>query len=122
MAGILVAYEDPLVRTGLRQLLEHAQHRVGEVESCADALQLLRTHPVDIFITELSTPEDHEEISVEDFLNQFPKVKIIATTSGQTTRTAWLPLAQKLGNIQVLRRPFTNDQILWAIQELLKAA
>jgi PAS domain S-box-containing protein len=56
MATILIVDDDPLVRDFLVVLLRTNQHRVLEAENGADALDLARTEPPDLIITDVLMP------------------------------------------------------------------
>jgi CheY-like chemotaxis protein len=54
---ILVIDDEQPVRAVLRQMLEKAGYRVEEAANGSAGIHLLRSHPIDLIITDLFMPE-----------------------------------------------------------------
>ncbi|HSW31119.1 MAG TPA: response regulator [Longimicrobiales bacterium] len=55
---VLVADDEPLIRTALRRLLEKRGHRVHEAPDAFAALEVLRAEPVDAVLVDMRMPGD----------------------------------------------------------------
>lgn len=126
MANILVVDDDPDVREILRAHLEDAGHAVDEAENGEAAIERLREQPADLVITDIYMPK----LGGLDLINRIRsfglKMPIIEIT-GATPRIG--PTEQQLFSVAAaqgphrrLRKPIRRDELIAAVEELLRDA
>jgi DNA-binding response OmpR family regulator len=121
MARILLIEDDNEVRTMLRLTLIYFGHTVIEARNGKEGLELFKTANADLVITDIVMPEKEGlEVLIELRGKQVPPVKIIAISGGGRRKVAdYLRLAKLMGAARVLAKPFSNEALLAAIDELL---
>ena len=120
MARILLIDDDDALRTMLRLTLIHFGHTVIEARNGREGLDLFPHAEADLVITDIVMPEV-EGIEVLMTLRKIkPRVKIIAISGGgRVSATDYLRIAQRLGAAKVLTKPFSNEALISAIDEVL---
>jgi DNA-binding response OmpR family regulator len=118
MARILVIDDDPDTRAMLEQILKAAGHEVFLAADGREGVMRHRTSPADLVITDLFMPKQEGLETIREFRIGFPEVAIIAM-SGWTNSGTMLPIAQKLGAVGILQKPFAADELLAAVAKAL---
>lgn len=120
MARILLIDDDNSVRDMLRQTLTHFGHLVIEARNGKEGLAFLQSADADLLITDIVMPEmEGFELLMELRKRKLP-MKIIAISGGGRGNAAdYLRTAKFMGAAKVLAKPFTNEALLAAINELL---
>jgi FixJ family two-component response regulator len=72
-----------------------------------------------LVITDLYMPNQEGLETIRELRTCFPEVAIIAM-SGRTAALPMLSVAQKFGAVGVLRKPFSADELIAAVQEALR--
>ena len=116
-SAILVVDDDPGVRDSFRLILED-EYDVLEVPDGAQALEILRTCPVDLVLLDIRLPgidglQVLERIRVLD-----DRLDVILVTAVKTVKTA--VAAMKLGALDYLTKPFDPDEVLPLIRRALE--
>jgi len=121
MARILLIEDDNEVRTMLRLTLIHFGHNVIEARNGKEGLELFKRANADLVITDIVMPEKEGlEVLIELREKQVPPVKIIAISGGGRQNVVDnLKMAKLLGAGRVLAKPFSNEALMAAINELL---
>jgi CheY-like chemotaxis protein len=121
MPRILLIDDDNEVRTMLRLTLAHFGHTVIEARNGKEGLELFKTANADLVITDIVMPEKEGlEVLIELRERQVPPVKIIAISGGGRQKAGdYLRLAKLMGAARVLAKPFSNEVLIAAINELL---
>ena len=120
MARILVIDDDSTLRALLRRFLEKAGHEVAEAANGRIALEMQRAKPADLIITDIFMPEKEGTEFIMDMSDEFPKVKVIAISGGGSIPDVdFLKLAKNLGALKTFKKPFSQQEILAAVEELL---
>ena len=123
MACILLIDDDDLVRSILRQTLVHFGHFVVEASNGREGLKLFTGAHADLVITDLVMPEVEGFEVLAKLREKMPRVKIIVVTGGVRGKAAnFLQMALRLGADRVLAKPFSNEDLMAAIDELLAPA
>ena len=105
----------------LGQMLAAAGYDVVEASDGRQGVLRYRDAPTDVILTDLVMPEQEGLETIMGLRRDFPGVKIIAISGSVKTETLdYLSVAQKLGAQRVLRKPFAQDELLKAIQEVLR--
>lgn len=120
MARILIVDDDEAIRTSLRKTLERAGHAVFGAMDGAAALRFLAANSVDVVITDLYMP-DVDGIELIGRLRREGTVgRIIAVTGGgQVAGQNLLNVAKVLGADITLAKPFTREQLLGAVGQVM---
>ncbi|SRR6266568_6445705 len=115
---VLVIEDDNELRQVLCESLSRAGYAVTEAADGVQASAFLRAKPFDLVITDLYMPKrDGFEVIME--LRQLqPSAKIIVI-SGHPTRQRMLPAAAWLGAKRTIAKPFTPEEMLELIKEVL---
>lgn len=122
MSHILIVDDEPQLRTMLATLLSQRGHSISEAEDGDAALKLLQTTNVDLIILDLLMPGKEGLETLMALRKEKSAPRIIAMSGGARTMGAdFLPAALKLGASRALRKPFRNEELLAAIDELLPA-
>src|SRR5947209_3814420 len=111
MARILVVDDEASVRASLEQALKSAGHTVSLAVDGLDGVKQYRNNPPDLLIIDLFMPEQDGVETIAQLRKLAPHVKIIAI-SGNPLGDKMLTVAQKLGAIAVLQKPFALAQLL----------
>ncbi|HWX19120.1 MAG TPA: response regulator [Candidatus Binatia bacterium] len=118
MARILVIDDDNGVRVILGQMLKSAAHETILAIDGTEGMRLYRTRPADLVIIDLIMPNQNGLDTIIQLRKEFPGVLIIVM-SGKPVRGTLLPIAQRLGAVGILEKPFSSKQLLEAVEEAL---
>ncbi len=118
MARILVIDDDPDMRALLEQTLKSAGHEVALAEDGRQGVDQYRANQADLVITDIYMPGQEGLETIIELRRRFPEVTIIAV-SGRAT--AMLSVAQKLGAVEVLQKPFGTGELLVAVEKALRS-
>ena len=121
MARVLVVDDQDLVREAVRVALEGAGHEVGEAENGDQGLALQKEQLFDIIITDILMPVKEGIETIIQLKKEFKDLKIIAISGGgRIKNTDYLKLAKRLGADKALSKPFSNEELLLAVDECLR--
>lgn len=121
MSRILVVDDEELARFTLRDILENAGYEVEEARNGRECIERQRATPFDLIVTDIIMPEKEGVETIIEIRQDFPKLKIIAISSGGRTRNLdFLKLAQQFGADAILAKPFTDDQLVQAVKDQLR--
>ena len=118
MAAILVIDDDPDVRDLLKRTLESAGHQVTLAADGRQGVLVFRSTGADLVITDLFMPNQEGLETIKQLRLEFPEARIIAI-SGKPTGGTMLSVAQRLGAIAVLPKPFLPDELLKTVEQSL---
>ena len=120
MAKILIIDDEEQVRLYLRRILEPEGHEVVEAGNGKVGLQLYCEEPADLIITDIFMPEKEGLETIRELRRDFPEVKIIVISGGgRLSKVDFLPMAGKLGALRTMAKPFTRQDMLSAVREVL---
>ena len=120
MANILVADDEELARFTIREILEAEGHSVIEAKNGNEAIALFNKQPTDLIITDIIMPDKEGIETIIELKREHPEVKIIAISGGGRTRNLdFLDLAKRYGADVILAKPFSEDELLGALGEVL---
>jgi len=107
------------VRSYIRDILESEKYHVAEAVDGKQAMRHVLSEPVDLVITDLVMPEQEGIETIRTLRRELPEIRIIATSgafSGQ-----FLGVAQLLGADGVLSKPFSPQELLAKVADVLKS-
>lgn len=119
MASLLIIDDDESIRSLLAQAMTHAGHTVREAADGNKGLALYRAEPSDIVLTDLVMPEKEGLATIMELRREYPQVRIIAMSGGFAHDSrVYLHMAERLGAVRVLRKPFSLAELETVIAEV----
>ncbi len=120
MARLLVIDDEKLARLTLRKILERAGHEVVEATNGSEGIAMYRSRPFDAVITDIIMPDKEGVETIIELKRDFPQVRLIAISGGGRTRNLdFLKLAMQYGAEKILAKPFSQDDLVDAVESLL---
>jgi CheY-like chemotaxis protein len=120
MIEVLVVDDDALMRGLLAEWLSDAGYRVRQAENGANALQMLRTRPAGLLITDMDMPGRDGAQTLDDARRMLPGLPVIAISGGaRDGRQNWAAIALTLGAAKALAKPFERQDLLAAVEEVV---
>ena len=120
MALILLIDDDDSLRTMLRLTLTDFGHTVIEARNGREGLALFPHACADLVITDIVMPESEGFEVLMTLRDKQPPVRIIAISGGGLqSPTDYLQMAKGMGAAKVLEKPFSNEALMAAIDEVL---
>ncbi|HXM36252.1 MAG TPA: response regulator [Pyrinomonadaceae bacterium] len=122
MASILLVNDDEQFRNTLSETLRRAGYKVLEAHDGAEGLRFYRKHATDLMITNLIMPEKEGLEIIQELRRHDPEVKIIAISSGARHGSDdYATIAKTFGLQRVLAKPFSRQEMLDAVWQVLEA-
>jgi CheY-like chemotaxis protein len=120
MAQILLIDDNDIFRSLLKETLIHFGHTVIEANNGREGLKMFTAAGADLIITDLVMPEIEGFEVLMELQKLRPLVKIIVVSGGVRGNSLdFLDIAKRLGASKVLAKPFTNDELMSTVNELL---
>ena len=120
MARILVIDDEEQVQLFMRKILEKDGHEVVDAPDGKVGLRLHREKPADLIITDILMPEKEGLATIMELRREYPDTKIIAISGGgRGGKLDFLSIAKKLGAVRTFTKPFTKQELIDAVHELL---
>ena len=117
---ILVIDDEESVRLIVREMLIMEGYEVVIAANGKAGLQLFRNDPTDLIITDIFMPEMEGLETIRELHREYPGVKIIAMSGGgESGMLSFLSYAKRFGALRTLRKPFSREELLANVQELL---
>jgi CheY-like chemotaxis protein len=117
---ILFVDDDVDFRSAMKVLLEREGYEVEVAANGARALDLWRTRPFEVMVTDLFMPQMDGFETMVEIRRQSPSFKIIAMSSGGVLckPDSYLSTAGVAGADAAIRKPFQVETLLEALHEL----
>jgi CheY-like chemotaxis protein len=123
MARILLIDDDDSVRTMLRLTLTEFGHTVTEARNGKEGLDKFADSHADLVITDIVMPEKEGIEVIVELRNRQPELRIMAISGGgRIDSQDYLSIARFSGASKVLAKPFSSEELMSAIAELLPPA
>ena len=120
MAKILLVDDDDAIRRMLQITLTRVGHEVEEVSDGSKAWDKFTAWPADIVIMDLIMPEKEGLETIRQFRRNGAKTKILAISGGgRMDARDLLGIAKQFGADKALAKPFTQEELLSALNGLL---
>ena len=120
MAKILVIDDDKMILDVIQELFQNTGYEVEVSLDGRIGLELQRQNPADVIITDIFMPGMEGTEMIMELLEEFPKAKIIAISGyGNVAGIDFLQLAENLGALKTFQKPFKQEELLAAVEELL---
>jgi CheY-like chemotaxis protein len=123
VARILLIEDEVSIRRPLQIVLERAGHEVLPAANGTEALQLWRDGGGDLVITDIHMPGKDGMETIIELRQVAPRAPILAMSGGDRTgRSDVLHEAILLGAARTISKPFTLQEMLQAVKQLLLEA
>lgn len=120
MSRILIIEDDNEVREYLESVLSRAGYDVIPASNGKEGLALFREEPADLVVTDIIMPEKDGIETIMDLRRINSNLKVIAMSGGGRSEPEnYLHSAKLLGANRTMKKPFTNQEMLDTIKELL---
>lgn len=123
MTEILVVDDDALMRDLLAEWLGGAGYRVRQAETGTAALQMLRSKPAGLLITDMDMPGRDGAQTLGEARRMLPGLAVIAISGGaRNGNPDWASAARERGAALTLAKPFERQHLLAAVEEVLSGS
>lgn len=120
MAKVLIIDDDEVIRMLLARFLTNDGHDVIVAEDGRKGVAALKTHEIDVIITDIYMPNQEGLATIMEVRKSFPTVKVVAMSGGGARLSMdVLPVAAALGADRTLRKPFTPIEVSTVMADLL---
>jgi CheY-like chemotaxis protein len=117
---ILVIDDEEAVRQIVGEMLLLEGYEVITAPNGKVGLQLFRKEPTDLIITDIFMPEMEGLETIRQLHREFPHLKIIAMSGGgEAGMLSFLSYAKRFGALRTLGKPFSREDLLKSVRELL---
>jgi YesN/AraC family two-component response regulator len=124
MNKVLIIEDDELVRSSLREVLESHDFSVLEAENGDVGIEMYKANEVDIIVTDIVMPAKDGLQVIQELKLEYPLAKIIAISGGiieySNTANILLPIAENFGAEKILKKPYSNEELLEALRGVLE--
>jgi DNA-binding NtrC family response regulator len=119
--SVLVVDDHADVCDFIRAALESAGYEVNIASEGGTALELQRSKPAALLITDIFMPGREGMETIAAFKREFPETRVIAMTAGTGYGDHdFLATAKLIGADATLRKPFDADQLLETVSKTLQ--
>ena len=120
MQRILIIDDDHHILLMIKKMLERAGFEVDLASNGNEGLELFKKMPVDLVITDIIMPEKEGLETIREMKRLRPDLKIIAMSGGgKVSSDNYLNTAKIFGASRTLAKPFSQKQMVSAVQDLL---
>ena len=116
---ILLIDDHDAFRKMVRTMLVTAGYEVQEAANGKIGLTLYRQQQIDVVLTDIVMPEMEGLETIMKLLRHNPHSRIIAMSGADEIPGSYLQSALLFGARRVLRKPFSMDELLTAVREVL---
>ena len=119
MAKILIVDDSFSARKFIMYLLKNTGHEVFEADDGQSCIKMVKEDKPDLIILDIVMPEKEGIETILVLKNTLPDLPIIAI-SGASLNESYLSSAKKFGADAVLTKPFSKEQLMEAVDKILK--
>ena len=120
MALIIIADDDELIRSVLREALVRCGHVVIEASNGVDCLRLMKSEAPELIIIDIFMPELDGLGTLNEVSEKWPEVKVICMSGGGSHNSLdYLDVAKEFGAYQVLKKPFKIKHVINIVSDIL---
>ncbi|ETW95744.1 MAG: hypothetical protein ETSY2_47630, partial [Candidatus Entotheonella gemina] len=120
---ILFVDDEPNLLNGLQRLLRpmREQWEMYFATNGREAMELMQDTPCEVVVTDLFMPEQEGLETIMALRLKHPDTKIVAISGGgyQSKFVRVLDIATKLGANSTLQKPFSSQQMIHVLQEVI---
>lgn len=120
MHRILIIDDDHHILLMIKKMLERVGYEVDLASNGDKGLELFKKLPVDLVITDIIMPEKEGLETIREMKRLRSDLKIIAMSGGgKVSSDNYLNTAKIFGASRILSKPFSQKQMVSAVQDLL---
>jgi len=120
LARILIIDDNPHLLTALRKLLVYKGHFIIDVPNSGVGIAMHKKEPFDLIITDIVMPGKEGITTIIELKKDYPNLKIIAMSGGGSNEPyGYLDIAKRVGADRTVAKPFSSEELLEMINELL---
>jgi CheY-like chemotaxis protein len=117
---ILVIDDEDMIREIIVTVLSEAGYQVAGATNGFEGLQILKSQPVDLIITDILMPEKEGIETIIEVRKSRPNIQIIAISGGGRAHHLHpLKIAGKIGADMTLSKPFEPEELLSVVKKML---
>ncbi|MBU0690790.1 response regulator [bacterium] len=121
MARVLIVDDDKNIGDVLLETLTFEGYEPIYVEDGSAAMNILREQHIDVTLMDIIMPKQEGLQTIRQIRKEFPEVPIIAMSGGgRVGPTNYLTVAKLLGARYAFTKPINNEELLHAINVLIK--
>lgn len=122
MKILFVDDEEGARETG-RETLQLLGYNVDVSSNGKKAIENLQQNVYDLVITDILMPEIDGMELIRNIRKNYPTLKIIAVSGGGRIEAAnYLEIARLFGNVEVLEKPYSREELIRIIQKITENA
>ncbi len=120
MAHILLVEDDAALRQSLKRMLVREGHQVVEAADGRTARNMFERQPADLVVLDVYLPDADGVETIVRLIREFPDIRVVAISGGGfVSKETTLDLAGRLGARRTLPKPFSQEELLEAVREVL---
>ena len=117
---ILVIDDEELIREVVKEMLEVEGYVVTTAANGKEGLQIYQRESPDLIITDIFMPEMEGLETIRTLQQDSSRVKIIAISGGgERGMISFLTYAKRFGALRTLQKPFSREDLLRTVREVL---
>lgn len=118
---ILVIDDEPTALDLMQRILDHEGYEVVTAANGLEGVELFRSHPCDLVITDMVMPVKDGLATILELRNEIPDLPIIAISGGGAiSKERYLTVAGYLDRVITIAKPFAVASIVDAAAKLLE--
>mgnify|MGYP006280527557 CR=1 FL=1 len=122
MQKILIIDDEPHILMMLKKMMEKAGYDIDLASNGDEGMKLFQKSPSDLVITDIIMPEKEGLETIREMKRIQPELKIIAMSGGgKISAENYLETASIFGANRVIQKPFTQKEMVTAVNELMAA-
>jgi CheY-like chemotaxis protein len=123
MPSILIIDDDDSLRDALRRTLHKEGYTIMGASEGGRGLKQLAGQSVDLILLDMFMPDKDGIETIIDLRRTHPEIPIIAMSGGAFRGMVdVLHVAKQLGVRRTLAKPFTREQLLEAVEQVVKGS
>jgi CheY-like chemotaxis protein len=120
MKRILFIDDNEPFRVSFARILERRGYTVVQAGDGLEGLRKFEEERPDLIICDLIMPEMEGMETIQELLRRKPDVRIIAISGGgRVNPLDYLKIAQMMGAVEQLAKPFSSDELISVVERLI---
>lgn len=120
MKKILIVDDDEQIIRAIKKILTRNNYDTDTAENGQVALDKLAQNNFDLIITDIIMPQKEGIELIRDLRKNYPDLPVIAMSGGGRVEPEnYLDVAQKLGADCMLKKPFSTEELLNLLRDVL---
>jgi DNA-binding NtrC family response regulator len=121
MAKILIVDDDPLVVATIKSILKQKSYETASASSGRQAVEILQTDDFDMAICDMIMPDMEGLETITHLKRLKPEMPVIAISGGGRTKNLdFLRMAENLGAIDSLSKPFAGPDLMGIVEKYIQ--